>query len=70
MQSKLIVSVALLTLAAAVPIYAVGDIARTADAKPDFSGTYDISSLTPFQRPETFGERLFLTQDVWRHPFR
>ena len=63
MQSKLIVSVALLTLAAAAPIYADGDIARTAQGKPDFSGTYDISSLTPFQRPETFGERLFLTQE-------
>jgi len=40
-----------------------GEIARTSSGKPDFSGRYDISSLTPFQRPEQFGERLFLTAE-------
>ena len=28
-----------------------GDIPRTRDGKPDFSGTYDVSTLTPLQRP-------------------
>ena len=65
MQKNFIVTVALLALAAATPtaLYADGDIARTANGKPDFTGTYDISSLTPFQRAEEFGERLFLTQE-------
>ena len=30
-------------------------------AIPDLSGTYDIATLTPLQRPEKFGERLALT---------
>ena len=40
-----------------------GDIPRTRDGKPDFSGTYDVSTLTPFQRPTEFGNRLILTED-------
>ena len=40
-----------------------GDIPRTRDGKPDFSGTYDVSTLTPFQRPSQFGNRLILTDD-------
>ena len=39
------------------------DIPRTADGKPDFSGRYDISMLTPFSRPSEFGERLYLTPE-------
>ena len=39
------------------------DIARTPSGKPDFNGNYDISSLTPFQRPTEFGSRLFLGED-------
>lgn len=42
------------------------DIVRTQNGKPDFSGRYDISSLTPFQRPQEFGERLFLTEEEAR----
>ncbi len=41
----------------------VGDTPRTNSGRPDLSGNYDISSLTPFQRPEVFGERLFLTRE-------
>ena len=37
------------------------NIPRTADGRPDLSGTYDIATLTPLQRPETFGDKLTLT---------
>ncbi|MCH7566797.1 MAG: hypothetical protein IH787_03945 [Nitrospirae bacterium] len=65
MQTNSIVIVTLLALAATAPtaFCADRDIPRTANGKPDFTGRYDISSLTPFQRPEELGERLFLTQD-------
>lgn len=36
---------------------------RTASGKPDFSGTYDIATLTPLSRPKEFGDRLFLTEE-------
>lgn len=36
---------------------------RTASGKPDFNGHYDVSSLTPFQRPTDFGDRLFLNDE-------
>ncbi len=42
---------------------AVADIQRTADGKPDLSGTYDVSTLTPLQRPEEFGDNLELTPE-------
>ena len=62
MQNHSIVIIAALALAVATPL-AADDIPRTASGKPDFSGHYDISSLTPFQRSEEFGERLFLTEE-------
>ncbi len=34
---------------------------RTPEGKPDFSGVYDIASLTPLARPTQFGTRLELT---------
>lgn len=34
---------------------------RTLGGKPDFSGVYDASTLTPLERPVQFGDRLFLT---------
>lgn len=39
------------------------DISRLANGLPDFSGTYDVSTLTPLQRPEEFGENLYLTPE-------
>ena len=36
---------------------------RTASGKPDFSGTYDVSTLTPLVRPKEFGDNLDLTRD-------
>ncbi|MBI3208614.1 MAG: hypothetical protein HYZ37_06910 [Candidatus Solibacter usitatus] len=34
---------------------------RTPEGRPDFSGTYDIATLTPLVRPAHYGERLSLT---------
>ncbi|MDB3993475.1 hypothetical protein N9478_08295 [Gammaproteobacteria bacterium] len=36
---------------------------RTFSGKPDFNGHYDISTLTPFERPASFGDRLFLNEE-------
>ena len=36
---------------------------RTFSGKPDFNGHYDISTLTPFERPTSFGDRLFLNEE-------
>ena len=38
------------------------DIPRTPDGRPDLSGNYDVATLTPLQRPEMFGDKLFLTR--------
>jgi hypothetical protein len=37
------------------------DIPRTASGKPDLSGTYDVATLTPFERPTSLGEKRDLT---------
>jgi len=38
-----------------------GGIPRTPSGHPDLSGTYDVSTLTPLNRPEEFGEKTFLS---------
>lgn len=48
-----------LALAAGV----AADIPRTAAGRPDFSGTYDIATLTPLERPEQLGDKLHLTAE-------
>ena len=40
-----------------------GDIPRTASGRPDLSGTYDVSTLTPMQRPTELGETMSLTDE-------
>ncbi len=42
-------------------VAAAEDIPRTPGGKPDFSGNYDISTLTPIQRSPELGDRLTLT---------
>lgn len=61
-SSNQMVSCVLLTFAS-VYAAAQNDIARTPSGRPDFNGNYDISSLTPFQRPAEYGDRLFLGED-------
>ncbi len=39
------------------------EIPRTANGKPDLTGTYDVATLTPLERPEEFGERAYLTRE-------
>ncbi|TDI47973.1 MAG: hypothetical protein E2P02_02270 [Acidobacteria bacterium] len=39
------------------------DIPRMADGRPDLSGIYDTATLTPLQRPERYGNTLFLTEE-------
>ena len=39
------------------------DIPRTPSGRPDLSGTYDIATLTPLQRPERFGNTLELSEE-------
>ena len=36
---------------------------RLPSARPDLSGTYDVSTLTPLQRPREFGDNLYLTPE-------
>ena len=38
------------------------DIPRMPDGKPDLSGTYDIATLTPMQRPAKFGDKATVTE--------
>lgn len=45
---------------------ALADIPRTTDGKPDFTGNYDIATLTPLQRPPIYGDKLYLTPEQAR----
>ena len=40
-----------------------GDFPRTPSGRPDLSGTYDVSTLTPMQRPTDLGEKMSLTDE-------
>ena len=39
------------------------DTPRRPDGRPDLSGTYDIATLTPLQRPVELAEKLVLTEE-------
>jgi hypothetical protein len=47
----------------ASPLLAASDIPRRPDGRPDLSGTYDLATLTPTERPAALGERLALSDD-------
>ena len=38
-------------------------ISRTPSGRPDLSGTYDVGTLTPMQRPSEFGDQMSLTDE-------
>ncbi|MCY3972300.1 MAG: hypothetical protein OXG74_20395 [Acidobacteria bacterium] len=63
MKKSLIATAVLVgcVVAASAVVAAEDGIKRTADGKPDFTGVYDISSITPFARPKQFGDKLTLT---------
>lgn len=42
---------------------AIAEIQRTAEGLPDLTGTYDIRTITPLQRPQTYGDNLYLTAE-------
>ena len=56
---------ALALVGSASPLAAAqgGDIPRTPGGRPDLSGTYDVSTLTPMQRPTELGEKMSLTDE-------
>lgn len=58
-------SVLFATLLASSPGFAAEatDIPRTASGRPDLSGTYDVATLTPFERPASLGEKAALTAE-------
>ena len=49
-----------------VPCLAAEEIPRTPSGRPDFSGNYDLSFLTPLERDPRFGDRLYLTEEEAR----
>ena len=51
----------LLVCAALVVICASGE-ARAADERPDLSGTYNVATLTPLQRPKRYEGKPFITE--------
>ncbi|HVS14817.1 MAG TPA: hypothetical protein VMV46_12890 [Thermoanaerobaculia bacterium] len=55
----------IVVLAFALPALAQtrAGIPRTPAGLPDLSGTYDVSTLTPLERPREFGDNLFLTPE-------
>jgi hypothetical protein len=61
---------ALLSILIALPLtfvqsllIAQDNFPRTPSGKPDFTGNYDTSSLTPMNRPAEFGDREYLTAE-------
>ena len=62
MLGRAIAAATVLALAAPAVIQAQ-EIPRTPGGRPDLSGTYDIATLTPLQRPERFGDTLSLSEE-------
>jgi hypothetical protein len=50
-----------LLIAGALFASAATSAAQVKDTLPDLSGTYDVATITPLQRPEQFGDNLILT---------
>ncbi len=57
---------AALLLLVVAPLVAASDgedVPRRPDGRPDLSGTYDTATLTPFVRPQHYGDRLALSDE-------
>ena len=63
MKKILVVVSLLLTLVISLKAIAQEDYPRTPSGKPDFNGDYDISTLTPFERPTSYGNRRALSAE-------
>ncbi len=63
LMNRVLTAAMLLALLPASWFAAADDVPRTRTGKPNFSGYYDISNLTPFTRPSEFGEKQFLTME-------
>ena len=68
MRSRVLAMLGVLPIALTVPAPGAiaqesADIPRTADGRPDLSGTYDIATLTPLERPADLGDQLVLTEE-------
>lgn len=59
-SKRLAMTSSALLVSALSAINASAEIQRTAEGVPDLTGTYDVSTLTPLQRPEEFGDNLEL----------
>ncbi len=58
--------IALISLSLCATALDAADIPRTQDGRPDLSGTYDVATITPLQRPREFGDSLVLTEELAR----
>ncbi len=65
MRSRIAICFGGLAVVCLAPVAAaqIGDIPRTPSGRPDLSGTYDVATLTPMQRPTELGEKMFLTEE-------
>ena len=63
MANEMLKSSLLMIAGCVLSLTATAEIKRTASGVPDLTGTYDVSTLTPLQRPEHFGDNLELTPE-------
>lgn len=61
MSARLLTVATVLTIGVATLVAA--EIPRTADGHPDLSGTYNVATRTPLQRPKSLGEKLTLSDE-------
>ncbi|HUP23075.1 MAG TPA: hypothetical protein VNB06_09045 [Thermoanaerobaculia bacterium] len=62
-MSRWALSVLTVLFAGTAPAVAENGIPRMPDGRPDLSGTYDLATLTPLERPAEFGNNLYLTPE-------